>query len=103
MLGFVLRAPVAEMRSAVGGGLARGVLGVLRTAVAVVNVPAGVLGMSLRHAELVCARGMGERPGGDVVAEARIRQGRVEAEGLGDEVREGIVKAWDLRGEKKSV
>lgn len=109
MLGFLLCAPVAELRSVHprthggGGGVVRLLLGLLLTAVAVVNVPAGVLGISLRCADLACARGMGERPTGDVVAEARTRQGQIEAEKGGDGLREKIVRVWDLREEKKTV
>ncbi|KAF6823546.1 udp-transferase [Colletotrichum plurivorum] len=108
MLGFLLRAPVAELRSVDprthgGGGVVWVLLGLLRAAVAVVNVPAGILGISLRHSELACARGMGERPSGDIVADARTRQGQVEAEKGGDGLREEIVRAWDSRREKKTV
>ncbi|KAK1654582.1 hypothetical protein BDP81DRAFT_365358 [Colletotrichum phormii] len=79
-------------------------LALLRVVLALVNVLVGGLGITLRQLELSCARAMGERPVGDVVAEARILQGRVEAEGLrvegvesGRDLVGDIVRRWDER------
>lgn len=118
MLGFLLRAPAVEMASVAtqpgvlakkGRGGGRVVLEVplalLRTLIALFNILIGLVGISLRQAELGCARAMGERPKENVVAEARKRQGRIEAERLvaeraeeGRGFREEMVRRWDSRG-----
>lgn len=79
-------------------------LALLRVLLALANVLVGGLGITLRQLDLSCARAMGERPVGDVVAEARIRQGRVEAEELkvegvesGRDLIGNIVRRWDER------
>ncbi|GKT49077.1 sterol 3-beta-glucosyltransferase UGT80A2 [Colletotrichum spaethianum] len=79
-------------------------LAIIRTLLALLNVVAGLVGITLRHLEIACARAMGERPKRDVVAEARVRQGGVEAEGLRTEGAEtgrdligDIVSRWDER------
>ncbi|KAL0777829.1 hypothetical protein CaCOL14_005482 [Colletotrichum acutatum] len=127
MLLFLLSAPFVELASVVtqparfledrrkrrekgarGRSLMRVVLEVplalLRVLLALVNILVGGLGITLRQLELSCARAIGERPVGDVVAEARIRQGRVEAEELRVEGAESgrdlvgdIVRRWDER------
>ncbi|KAK1700210.1 glycosyltransferase family 28 domain-containing protein [Colletotrichum godetiae] len=125
MLLFLLSAPFVELASAVtqpahflamrrkeGSERRRSLprvvlevpLALLRVLLALVNVLVGGLGITLRQLELSCARAMGERPVGDVVAEARIRQGRVEAEGLriegvesGRDLVGDIVRRWDAR------
>ncbi|KAK2025289.1 glycosyltransferase family 28 domain-containing protein [Colletotrichum zoysiae] len=115
MLGFLAAAPWVELASAVTGppvlarsgrGAPRAALeaplAVVRTLLALLNVAAGLAGITLRRLEVACARTMGERQGRDVVAEARVRQGRVEAEGLRAEGAEmgrdlvgDIVRRWD--------
>lgn len=128
MLLFLLSAPFVELASVVtqparfladgrqggekGAGSRRSLLRVvlevplalLRVLMALANVLVGGVGITLRQLDLSCARAMGERPVGDVVAEARIRQGRVEAEELKVEgVENGrdfigdIVRRWDER------
>ncbi|KAK1469182.1 glycosyltransferase family 28 domain-containing protein [Colletotrichum melonis] len=127
MLFFLLFAPFVELASVVTqparflagrregegkGGRRRSLprvilevpLALLRVLLALVNVLVGGLGITLRQLELLCARAMGERPVGDVVAEARIRQGRVEAEELkvegvesGRDLIGDIVRRWDER------
>ncbi|EFQ28208.1 glycosyltransferase family 28 domain-containing protein [Colletotrichum graminicola] len=115
MLGFLAAAPLLELASAVsrppvlaraGRGTPRAALevplAVFRTLLALLNVAAGFAGITLRLLELACARAMGERPRRDVVAEARVRQGRFEAERLRVEGAEAgrdligdIVRKWD--------
>ncbi|KAK1543191.1 glycosyltransferase family 28 domain-containing protein [Colletotrichum paranaense] len=127
MLFFLLFAPFVELASVVTqparflagrregegkGGRRRSLprvilevpLALLRVLLALVNVLVGGLGITLRQLELLCARAMGERPVGDVVAEARIRQGRVEAEELkvegvesGRDLIGDIIRRWDER------
>ncbi|KAK1990131.1 glycosyltransferase family 28 domain-containing protein [Colletotrichum falcatum] len=120
MLGFLAATPLVELASAVtrppvlaragrgGGGGARAALevplAVVRTALALLNVAAGLAGITLRRLEVACARAMGERPRRDVVAEARVRQGRAEAEGLraegakmGRDLVGDIVRRWDVK------
>ncbi|OHE94134.1 glycosyltransferase family 28 domain-containing protein [Colletotrichum orchidophilum] len=122
MLLFLVSAPFVELASIVTqparlvakrrkwgkGSLLRVVLevplAILRVLLALVNILVGGLGFTLRRLEVSCARGMGERPVGDVVAEARVRQGRVEAEGLrvegvevGRDLVGDIVRRWDER------
>ncbi|KAJ0296439.1 hypothetical protein COL516b_011605 [Colletotrichum fioriniae] len=128
MLLFLLSAPFIELASVVtqplrflaerrkGGGKGAGrrrsllrvilevPLALLRVLLALVNVFVGGLGITLRQLELSCARAMGERPVGDIVAEARVRQGRIEAEELrfegvesGRDLVGDIVRRWDER------
>ncbi|OLN85593.1 Sterol 3-beta-glucosyltransferase UGT80A2-like protein 1 [Colletotrichum chlorophyti] len=118
MLGFLLSAPLVEIGSVVGQparlarqgrrGMPRVVLevllAILRVLIALFNLPVGFAGITLRHVDVSWAKAMGERPVADVVAEARIRQGRVEAERLsvegaegGRDVVGGILKRWDGR------
>ncbi|KAK2019123.1 glycosyltransferase family 28 domain-containing protein [Colletotrichum eremochloae] len=115
MLGFLAAAPFVELASVVarppvlartGRGAPRAVLevplAVVRTVLALLNVAAGLAGITLRRLDIACARAMGERPRRDVVAEARVRQGRIEAERLrmegaetGRDLVGDIVRRWD--------
>ncbi|WQF88894.1 Putative UDP-glucuronosyl/UDP-glucosyltransferase, Glycosyltransferase family 28 [Colletotrichum destructivum] len=117
MLSFLVSAPLVELMSIVTQppvlarrhrGTARVVLevplGIARTLLASLNVVVGFVGITLRHLEIACARAMGERPRGDVVAEARVRLGRAEAEALrvegaetGRDLVGDIVRRWDER------
>lgn len=117
MLSFLVSAPLVELISTVTQppvlarrhrGAARVVLevplGIARTLLASLNVVVGFVGITLRHLEIACARAMGESPRGDVVAEARVRLGRAEAEALrvegaetGRDLVGDIVRRWDER------
>ncbi|KAK1980936.1 hypothetical protein LZ30DRAFT_782421 [Colletotrichum cereale] len=115
MLRFLTAAPLVELASVVtrppvltrrerGGARAalEAPLAAVRTLLALLNLAAGLAGITLRRLEIACAGAMGERPGRDVVAEARVRQGRVEAEGLrtegadtGRDLIGDILRRWD--------
>ncbi|KAI8258882.1 Sterol 3-beta-glucosyltransferase UGT80A2 [Colletotrichum sp. SAR 10_98] len=115
MLGFLVAALWKELQSIAyqpaelkkgGRGIGRVVLevplAILRVLVALVNIIVGFVGISLRMADLACSKALGERDDRDVVAEARLRQGRIEAEELAIErTEEGghltaeVLRAWD--------
>ncbi|GKT90685.1 UDP-transferase protein [Colletotrichum tofieldiae] len=115
MLRFLVSAPIIELSSIITRppiiarkerSIPRVVLeiplAVIRTLLALLNVIAGFVGITLRHLEIASARAMGERPRRDVVAEARVKQGRVEAEELriegaetGRDLVGDIVRRWD--------
>ncbi|KAF9882244.1 udp-transferase [Colletotrichum karsti] len=93
MLSFLVSTPLVELGSlatqpgalkkkgrSTGRVVAEVPLAIVRTLIALINVLIGFVGISLRQADLACAKAMGERPRRDVVAEARFRQGRIEAE-----------------------
>ncbi|KAK2728312.1 udp-transferase [Colletotrichum kahawae] len=78
------------------------VLHILR--VSLINILVGFVGISLRMADLACSKAMGERDDRDVVAEARLRQGRIQAEELaierteeGGDLRAEVLRAWDAK------
>ncbi|KAI8175201.1 hypothetical protein K4K54_012011 [Colletotrichum sp. SAR 10_86] len=117
MLGFLVAAPWKELQSIAyqpvelkkgGRGLGRVILeaplAILRVLVALVNIRVGFVGISLRMADLACSKAMGERDNRDVVAEARLRQGRIEAEELaiertedGGDLTAEVLLAWDAK------
>lgn len=86
-------------------------LALLRTVIAIVAVPVGILGLTARRLDLAVARAMRERQPSrvatekDVVAEARRRRGRVEAERMAVERAESgeepigdeVLRRWDER------
>ncbi|TDZ31549.1 Sterol 3-beta-glucosyltransferase UGT80B1 [Colletotrichum spinosum] len=120
MLGFLLTQPLVELGSVVAQPLAlarrdRGtfrvtlevLLAAIRTLLALLNVLPGIFGITLRHVDIFLARMLGERPRIDVVAVARLRQGRIEAEELdvsraeeGSSFRDEIVRIWDAKRKK---
>lgn len=92
---------IAEGRS-IGRGILEVPLALLRALLAGLNILVGVFALTLRAADIQVARLMGERPKEDVVANARIRQGRLEAEQLshvaaeeGSQLQIQILKTWD--------
>ncbi|KAF4812534.1 Sterol 3-beta-glucosyltransferase UGT80A2 [Colletotrichum siamense] len=117
MLGFLVAAPWKELQSIAyqpaelkkaGRGIGRVILeaplAILRVLVALVNIRVGFVGISLRMADLACSKAMGERDDRDVVAEARLRQGRIEAEELaiertedGGDLTAEVLRAWDAK------
>ncbi|EQB51804.1 hypothetical protein CGLO_08610 [Colletotrichum gloeosporioides Cg-14] len=117
MLGFLVVAPWKELQSigyqpaelkkggrGVGRVILEAPLAILRVLVALVNILVGFIGISLRIADLACSKAMGERDDRDVVAEARLRQGRIEAEELaierteeGGDLTVEVLQAWDAK------
>jgi hypothetical protein len=116
MLTFLFLTPVVELASIVTQPprlmvqrrVLRGILEIplaaIRVLLALLNTPIGFVALSARAFDLAVARAMGERPKEDVVASARIRQGRIEAERLGVEMaergealRDVFVRRWDQR------
>ncbi|KAI8286204.1 Sterol 3-beta-glucosyltransferase UGT80A2 [Colletotrichum sp. SAR11_240] len=117
MLGFLVAAPWKELQSIVyqpaelkkgGRGIGRVIveapLAILRVLVALVNILVGFVGISLRMVDLACSQAMGERDDRDVVAEARLRQGRIEADELaierteeGGDLTAEVLRAWDAK------
>ena len=86
----------------VGRGILEVPLALLRALLAGLNIVVGVFALSLRATDVQLARLMGERPKEDVVANARIRQGKLEAEQLahvaaeeGSQLHIRVTKAWD--------
>ncbi|CAJ2502789.1 Uu.00g101830.m01.CDS01 [Anthostomella pinea] len=91
MIGFRLAKPIKELAS-------------------VAQRPAQLPFALLRAVDIEASRSMGERPKNDVVAEAWIRHGRLEAEYLaqhsieeGADLTSRVLKAWDGRGGTKDV
>ncbi|KAF4885140.1 Sterol 3-beta-glucosyltransferase UGT80A2 [Colletotrichum fructicola] len=117
MLGFLVAAPWKELQSIAyqpaeltkgGRGVGRVILeaplAILRVLVALVNILVGFVGISLRMTDLACSKAMGERDNRDVVAEARLRQGRIEADELaierteeGGDLTAEVLRAWDAK------
>ena len=92
---------ISEGRS-IGRGILEVPLALLRTLLAGLNIVVGVFALTLRALDIQVARLMGERSKEDVVANARIRQGRLEAEQLahvaaeeGSQLHIRVTKAWD--------
>ncbi|KAH9895323.1 hypothetical protein F4778DRAFT_267203 [Xylariomycetidae sp. FL2044] len=107
MLGFLAAKPVKELAS-VPERPAQLPLAILRSLLALLNIPVGLVALPLRSAETRASRLMGERPRGDVVAEARIRYGRLQAERLtqrgieeGEDLKSKVIRVWDEKGEKE--
>ncbi|KAL3305221.1 glycosyltransferase family 28 domain-containing protein [Colletotrichum asianum] len=117
MLGFLMAAPWKELQSIAyqpaelkkrGRGIGRVIveapLAILRVLVALVNILVGFVGISLRMVDLAGSKAMGERDDRDVVAEARLRQGRIEADELaierteeGGDLTAEVLRAWDAK------
>lgn len=117
MLGFLVAAPWKELQSIAyqpvelkkgGRGVGRVILeaplAILRVLVALVNILVGFVGISLRMTDLACSKAMGERDDRDVVAEARLRQGRIEADELaierteeGGDLTAEVLRAWGAK------
>lgn len=115
MLLLLLSTPIIELSSiftqatalARQGRIPRAIaevpLALLRVLLALVAVIVGFLALTLRAADISCATLMNERLKGDVVAAARIRQGRIQAQDLDIEaveqgavgMRETIIRRWD--------
>jgi hypothetical protein len=114
MLIFLLMTPLIELASVAlqpprlvaRDGLLRGIvevpLALLRVLLAILNVPLGFIGLTVRACDVAVATAMGERPKVDVVAAARVRQGRIEARKMavasaeaGVNLTEDVLRRWD--------
>lgn len=101
MLGFLFLKPFKELGSVAQRPL-QFPLAIVRFFTALLNVPVGFFALSVRAADIEMSRLMGERPKNDVVAEAKLSYGKLEAEHLerrnaeeGVRLVDNVVKAWD--------
>lgn len=66
----------------------------IRSALAVVNVPIGVLAFTTRLAERYYDQWIGDRPSNDAVHDARVRQGSLEMKLASHELHERVMEGW---------
>jgi hypothetical protein len=101
MLGFLFMKPIKELQ-AIASAPACTPLVLIRFLLTIINIPIGVIALSIRSFDIYLSHAMGERPAVDVVAEARIKHGRLGLEYLAQndaaqsiKLTERIIKAWD--------
>lgn len=66
----------------------------IRFALAMVNIPIGVVAFTTRLAERRYDQLVGDRPRNDAVHDARVRQGSLEMKLASDELHERVMDGW---------
>ncbi|KAF4963782.1 hypothetical protein FSARC_8226 [Fusarium sarcochroum] len=66
-----------------------------RSAIAIINIPIGIVAFALRIVNRYIDQSLGFRPAGDVVFEARVRQGKREKQLATNDLYQQVIQGWE--------